>query len=104
MSQSKPATKPVVDETLKAEHPVADKIKGTLHQSVDTLVQKVGSAEETLRGTAQSSSENLALKQIEIQEKWNSSPIKKYAIENPVAAAGIAFSVGMLVSSLLKRK
>ena len=104
MPQSKQETKAEVKKSLQQEHPVADKMQNTLHESVDTLAQKVGSAEETLRETAQNSSENFVQKQMEIEDKWNKSAIKKYATDNPVATAGIAFSVGMLVSSLLKRR
>ena len=104
MAQSKQATKAELEKTIQEEHPVTDKLQGTLHSSVDTLAGKAGKAEQTIRETAQSSSETLAQKQSEIEDKWNKSSVKKYAVENPVATAGIAFTVGMLVSSLLKRK
>ena len=104
MSPSKQASKDTLKKNLTAEHPVADKLKDTLHGSVDTLAEKVGTAEETIRETAQSSSETLAAKQNELEAKWNPSTVKKYATENPVVTAGIAFSVGMLVSAFLKRK
>jgi len=104
MAQSKQATKADVKNTAKEEHPVTDKLQDTLHDSVDTLAEKVSAAEESLRETAHNSSETLTKKQSEIENKWNKSAVKKYATENPVAAAGIAFTVGMLVSSLLKRK
>ena len=104
MAQSKQATKADLKNTLKEDHPVTYKLQDTLHDSVDTLADKVGTAEESLRETAHSSSETLAKKQGEIEDKWNKSAVKKYATENPIAAAGIAFTVGMLVSSLLKRK
>ncbi|WP_076420684.1 DUF883 domain-containing protein [Colwellia sp. UCD-KL20] len=104
MAQSKQETKSVIKKNIAQEHPVADKLQGTLHESVDTLAEKVGSAEDTLRATAQSSSATLAQKQSELKAKWDKSGVKQYAIENPVATAGIAFTVGMLVSSLLKRK
>lgn len=85
-------------------HPVADKLNESLHESVDTITEKVGTAEETLRETAHSSSESLVQKQQEMKAKWEKSAVKKYAVENPVATAGIAFSLGMLVSAIIKRK
>ncbi|TEW54874.1 DUF883 domain-containing protein [Psychromonas sp. RZ22] len=100
MAQSKKTT----NTDAKDEHPVTDKLQDSLHNSIDTLSEKVASIEETLREKAHTSSETLAEKQVEIEDKWNSSAIKKYAAENPLATAGIAFTVGMLVSSLLKRK
>ncbi len=57
MAQSKQATKADLKNTLKEDHPVTDKLQDTLHDSVDTLADKVGSAEEAIRETAHSSSE-----------------------------------------------
>lgn len=91
-------------KTTKNEHPVADKVKESLHESVDALAAKAASTEETLRETAQNSAQNISETQARVKAKWEQSPVKKYAIENPVATAGIAFAAGMLISSLLKRK
>lgn len=85
-------------------HPIADKLNESLHESVDTLTDKVGTAEQTLRESAHNGSQSLGKKQQEIKTKWENSAVKKYAVENPVATAGIAFSLGMLVSALIKRK
>ena len=85
-------------------HPVADKMKDTLHESVDTLSEKAAATEESLRETAHNSSQNIAAKHQEMQSKWNDSAVKKYATENPVATAGIAFAAGMLVSTFLRKK
>lgn len=87
-----------------SEHPVSDRLKNTLHDSVDTLSDKAAQAEERIRETAQASSQTLDEKQKELKAKWEGSPVKKYASENPVATAGIAFAAGMLLSSFLKRK
>jgi len=104
MPQSKKETKAELKNTIQQEHPVADKLQSTLHESVDTMAGKVGTAEEAIRETAQSSSATLIKKQAEIESKWNNSAVKKYAAENPIATAGLAFSAGMLISALLKRK
>lgn len=85
-------------------HPVADKVQSTLHESVDTLAQKAASTEERLREAAHSGTENFAAKQQEVQAKWEQSSIKKYATENPIATAGIAFAAGVLLTSILRRK
>ena len=92
------------DKQTKSTHPIADKVQGTLHESVDTLAQKAASTEDRLRNAAQSSGESLAAKQAEVKEKWEQSSVKKYATENPVATAGIAFAAGVLLTSLLLRK
>jgi len=88
----------------KSTHPVSDKVQDTLHESVDTIAEKAASTEDKLREAAQSGSENLAAKQKEMQDKWQQSAVKKYATENPVATAGIAFAAGVLLTSLLRRK
>ena len=88
----------------KSTHPVSDKVQDTLHESVDTIAEKVASTEDKLRDAAQSGSESLAAKQKEMQDKWQQSAVKKYATENPVATAGIAFAAGVLLTSLLRRK
>lgn len=88
----------------KSTHPVSDKVQDTLHESVDTLAQKAAATEERLREAAQSGSENLSAKQKELQTQWEHSAVKKYAIENPIATAGIAFAAGVLLTSILRRK
>jgi hypothetical protein len=57
------------DKHTKSTHPIADKVQGTLHESVDTLAQKAASTEDRLRNAAQSSGESLAAKQAEVKEK-----------------------------------
>ena len=96
--------KTVSAKEATSTHPVADKVQDTLHESVDTFAQKAATTEERLREAAQSGSENLAAKQQEVQAKWDQSAVKKYATENPIATAGIAFAAGVLVTSLLRRK
>jgi hypothetical protein len=85
-------------------HPVSDKIKDSLHESVDTLAEKAASTEASMRDAAQHGTENFAAKHQALETKWNESGVKKYASENPVATAGIAFAAGMLLSTFLKRK
>ena len=92
------------EKKSKSTHPLSDKVQNTLHESVDTLAEKAASTEDRLRHAAQSSSENFAAKQQEVQEKWEQSSVKKYATENPIATAGIAFAAGVLLTSILRRK
>lgn len=92
------------DKQTKSTHPISDKVQDTLHESVDTLAQKAASTEDSLRNAAQSGSESFAAKQEEVKAKWEQSSVKRYATENPVATAGIAFAAGVLLTSLLRRK
>jgi len=45
----------------------------------------------------------LAARRRLMKQKWLGSSVRNYAVENPVAAAGITFAAGMLVASLLKK-
>ena len=85
-------------------HPVTDQLKDSLHASVDKLADSAGIAEENIRRTATSSAENMSARKRLAQQKWQASKVRRYAIENPVATAGIAFAAGMLVTSLLRKK
>ena len=93
----------VIKPAPTAGNPVADKIKDTLHTSVDTLAQKAAETERSIREGARSGSESVSAKQRELEAKWEQSPVKKYVTENPVASAGIAFAAGVLLTAILKR-
>ncbi|WP_137166671.1 DUF883 domain-containing protein [Salinimonas lutimaris] len=102
-TQAKPGTtKPT--GVPESTHPVTDKVQDTLHASVDKFAGSASKAEENFRSTASESAENFATRKRLAEQKWQGSTIRKYAVENPVAAAGIAFAAGMLVTSLLRRK
>jgi ElaB/YqjD/DUF883 family membrane-anchored ribosome-binding protein len=83
--------------------PVTNKASAALHKTVDTLAEKAAGTEEKLHTTATHSAESIAAQQKEIEEKWQSSKLRHYATENPLATAGIAFAAGVLLSSLLRR-
>jgi ElaB/YqjD/DUF883 family membrane-anchored ribosome-binding protein len=86
--------------------PVTEKATQAAHQAVDAMAVKASAAEDTLRKTAASSQETLAHKQEEIKQQLQSSYSKtrELAAQNPLAAAGIAFAAGMLVTALLRRR
>ncbi len=90
--------------TKELEHPVTDKLNKSLHASVDELANRVGITEENIRKNASSSAENMSARKRLAAKKWHASKVRKYAIENPVATAGIAFAAGMLITSLLRKK
>lgn len=84
-------------------HPMTDKLQSTLHESLDTIAEKAATAEQSLRDSASESAENMAARRRLMKQKWLGSSVRNYAVENPVAAAGITFAAGMLVASLLKK-
>ncbi|MFW8591612.1 DUF883 domain-containing protein [Glaciecola sp. 2405UD65-10] len=104
MAQAKATTNTTNTKTANSEHPVIDKVRDTLHESVDTLAQKAASTEESLRSGAQNGTQSIQEAQAKAQAKWEESGVKKYATENPIATAGIAFAAGMLFSAVLRRK
>ncbi|TMN46040.1 hypothetical protein [Pseudoalteromonas sp. S2755] len=87
-----------------SSHPVTDQIADTLHASVDSLHASASRTETSLREKGHNSSEVIGAKRKEWERAWNTSGIKKYATENPVKTAGIAFSLGMLATMLLRNK
>ncbi len=87
-----------------SSHPVTDKVQESLHSSVDKLAGSAGRAEENLRQSASESAENWERRKAEAEQKWQGSSIRKYAIENPLATAGIAFAAGMLLTSIFRSK
>lgn len=96
-------SKPTTNGLDKSGHPMTDKLQSTLHDSLNTIAEKAASAEESLRSSASSTAENMDARRRLAKQKWLKSGVRKYATENPVAAAGITFAAGMLVATLLKK-
>jgi ElaB/YqjD/DUF883 family membrane-anchored ribosome-binding protein len=88
----------------QSTHPVADKMRETLNQSVDTLAQNAEKAEQSIRDGAIQGSEAMSQRREQAQQQWNQSAIKQYAVENPVKTAGLAFAAGALLTSILTKK
>ena len=107
MASSQSATNQANSKTNSGlNSPVTTKASEAAHHAVDAVAAKAANAEDTLRKTAASSQETLAHKQEEIKQQLQSgySRSREFAAQNPVAAAGIAFAAGMLVSTLLRRR
>ncbi|NMH61226.1 DUF883 domain-containing protein [Alteromonas ponticola] len=85
-------------------HPVTDKLQESLHSSVDKLAGSARRAEENIRQSAHDSAENWEKRKADAEQKWQGSAVRKYAIENPLATAGIAFAAGMLLTSIFRSK
>ena len=93
-----------VDSLVTA--PVTAKATEATHHAVDAVAVKAASAEDALRKTAASSQETLAHKQEEIKQQLHDSYSKtrEFAVQNPLATAGIAFAAGALLTALLRRR
>ncbi|GGW90047.1 DUF883 domain-containing protein [Alteromonas halophila] len=96
--------KKVGNGASESAHPFTDKAQESLHSSVDKLAGSASRAEQNIRETAAGSAENMSARKKEAEAKWQKSGVRNYAVNNPVAAAGIAFAAGMLVSSLFRKK
>lgn len=103
-SHANGTTNPQQAAPAGSTHPLTDSVTETLHRSVDALSQRAGATETNLRDSAASSSDAISQKRQELEAQWEGSAIKRYAVENPVAAAGIAFAAGALIASLFSRK
>lgn len=96
-------SKSTSSEQNEAKHPFTNSMSDSLHSSIDRLASTVAKAEENVRDGANAGAENLSARQKQIESKWNESGIKRFAAENPVATAGVAFAAGALISSLLRK-
>ena len=97
-------TTATVDSLVAA--PVTAKAAEATHHAVDAVAVKAAAAEDTLRKTAASSQETLAHKQEEVKQQLHDSYSKtrEFAVQNPLATAGIAFAAGALFTALLRRR
>ncbi|NOU50605.1 hypothetical protein HG263_08625 [Pseudoalteromonas sp. JBTF-M23] len=85
-------------------HPVSDKLADSLHHTVDGLHSTAAQAEEALRTKSGESTTAIKAQSRLLRQKWNNSSVKQYASENPVKAAGVAFTAGALLTLFLRKK
>lgn len=92
-------------EINESGSPLTEKATAAAHHAVDAMSTKAASAEETIRKTASESSEAWHQRQEQLQQQLESGyqRTRSFAAENPVAAAGIAFAAGVLLTALLRR-
>ncbi|EGM78979.1 hypothetical protein Rhein_0837 [Rheinheimera sp. A13L] len=107
MATSQSATEQATSKSNSAlNSPITEKAIEAAHHAVDAVAEKAAVAEDTLRKTAASSQETLTHKQEEItqQLQLSYSKTREFAVQNPLAAAGIAFAAGVLLTALLRGK
>ncbi|MFC3034185.1 hypothetical protein ACFOEE_16890 [Pseudoalteromonas fenneropenaei] len=100
-SKANPADK---TNGIAAHHPISDSIAESLHGSVDALHHSGAKAETLLRDKSEHSKVALDEQLNAIKHAWQGSGVKKYASENPLKTAGIAFSVGIVATLLLSKR
>ncbi|RVT45050.1 DUF883 domain-containing protein [Rheinheimera sediminis] len=107
MATSQSATEQATSKSKNAlNSPVTEKAVEAAHHVVDAIAEKAATAEDILRKTAADSQETLTDKQDEIKQQLqlSYSKTRDFAVQHPLAAAGIAFAAGVLLTTLLRRK
>ena len=91
----------------EANHaPFTDKAQAAAHETIDKAAARVRAAEEQLREAIENSGESIAGKKaaLELEMGTAADQTRKFIVENPLAAAGIAFTAGLLLTSLLGKR
>lgn len=99
-----PTAKKAEKETNHA--PYTEKMTAAAHESVDKASVHASAAEERIRETVDSTSETLAGKKaaVELELGTAADQARKLVVENPLMAAGVAFTAGLLITSLLSKR
>lgn len=86
--------------------PFTEKAQAAAHETIDKAAARASAAEERLREAAEHSSENIAGKKAALESEMTTAAdqARKFIVENPLAAAGIAFTAGMLITSILSKR
>lgn len=90
---------------VTGEAPATEQAAGAAHQTVDRVAERVARAEGTVREKAAAGERQVRMKSAEARATTERAVdhLRQYAQENPLAAAGIAFAAGMVVSRMLSR-
>lgn len=82
-----------------------EKAAGAAHTAVDRAADNAAKAEERLREAATTGEQLLREKGAEarVSAERAMDHVRQYTRENPLAAAGIAFAAGLILSRLLSR-
>lgn len=81
-----------------ADSRTTDQVTGAAHDSLDRVADKAARAEGRIRDMAATGGEQLKEKGTETVDQ-----VRQYTKDNPLAAAGIAFAAGLVLSRLLGR-
>ena len=86
--------------------PTTESASKAAHAALDQVAQKAATAEDYVRKHASESAETLHEKReaLEASLKSSVSRSRRFAQENPLLCAGLAFAAGMAVTALIRRK
>lgn len=93
-------------EQEATQAPFTEKVTAAAHETVDRASARASAAEERVRETVDNTSENIANKKASLEADFVTATDKtrQFVIENPLMAAGVAFTAGLILSSLLSKR
>lgn len=99
-----PTAKKVEPETSHA--PFTEKVTAAAHESVDKASAHASAAEERIREKLEETSESMSSKKasVELELETATEQVRKFVVDNPLMAAGVAFAAGLILSSLLSKR
>ena len=94
-----------VEGPQRTDAPTTEHAAEAAHEAVDRVADTVARAEGRVREKAAAGEQHLRMKSAEARASTERivDQVRQYAQENPLAAAGIAFAAGLVVSRMLSR-
>lgn len=91
--------------TPSGQGSATEQAAGAAHHAVDRAAESAGKAEERLRDAAAAGEQRLREKgeEARVVAERTMDHVREYTKENPLAAAGIAFAAGVILSRLMSR-
>lgn len=95
-----------LDEKLSSNKPFTDSVSNIAQETLDKASESIGAAEESIRESASSAADNISdtKESVELEVGTVADQARKVVVENPLMAAGVAFTAGFLITSLLSKK
>jgi ElaB/YqjD/DUF883 family membrane-anchored ribosome-binding protein len=83
----------------------SDRLASMAHEAIDRATPRVSRAEQEVRGAATKAADSAKLLQEHAMQaaEENLRSVRSFIGSNPLAAAGIAFAAGALLSALVRR-
>jgi ElaB/YqjD/DUF883 family membrane-anchored ribosome-binding protein len=83
----------------------SDRLASMAHETIDRVAPRANRAESEVRGAAARAAEGAKLMQGQAVEaaQENVRKLRSYIESNPLASAGIALAVGVLLGALVRR-
>ena len=93
------------EQELGERSELVDDLAGRAHETVDVVADKVSALQRSAESKTSELSERgeQAAELTKAEFDKHRANVERYARENPLTAAGIAFAAGLVISSLLRR-